>query len=111
MSQYLQFPPGTTHVYSYFESRGGKFDRTVFFGLQYIIKRWLCGQVVTKEKIAEAKTICKLHFGQDIFNEEGWNYILEVCIIFFLYYNPQICVRIQCMNNSFTILAQGFFGS
>ncbi|XP_036358017.1 nicotinamide phosphoribosyltransferase isoform X2 [Octopus sinensis] len=77
ISHHLQYPDGITHVYSYFESRGGKFPQTLFFGLQYILKRWLCGQVVTKEKIAEAKEICQLHFGQDIFNEEGWNYILE----------------------------------
>lgn len=90
ISQYLQFPPNTTHVYSYFESRGGKFDRTVFFGLQYILKRWLCGQVVTKEKIAEAKAIYELHFGQDIFNEEGWNYILEK-------HNGHLPVRIKAV--------------
>ena len=74
----MQYPPNTTTVYSYFESRGGKFPETVFFGLQYILKRWMCGQVVTHEKIAEAKEIYKLHFGQDLFNEEGWKYIVEV---------------------------------
>ena len=65
-------------MYSYFESRGGKFPETVFFGLQYIIKKWLQGKVVTKEKITEAKEFYKLHFGHDVFNEEGWNYIVEV---------------------------------
>nr|VZI33040.1 unnamed protein product [Spirometra erinaceieuropaei] len=44
VSHYLQYPKGTTEVYSYFESRGGKFPETVFFGLQYIIKRYLAGQ-------------------------------------------------------------------
>ena len=78
MTHHRQYPPETTLVYSYFESRGGKYENTVFFGLQYIIKRWLQGQVVTKEKIAVAKEVYKSHFGQDLFNEEGWNYILEV---------------------------------
>ena len=66
-------------VYSYFESRGGKFPETVFFGLQYILKRFMVGQVITKEKIQEAKTLYAEHFGiPDVFNEEGWTYILEV---------------------------------
>ncbi len=30
-----QYPPRTTSVCSYFESRGGMFPNTVFFGLQY----------------------------------------------------------------------------
>ena len=74
----MQYPPNTTTVYSYFESRGGKFPHTVFFGLQYILKRWLTGQVITLAKIHEAKELYKNHFGQDLFNEEGWKYILEV---------------------------------
>ena len=37
-SHHKQYPPGTTTVYSYFESRGGRFQETVFFGLQYLIK-------------------------------------------------------------------------
>ena len=84
VSHHYQYPPGTTTVYSYFESRGGKFPATCFFGLQYILKRWLVGPVVTKDKIQEAKELLELHFGQDIFNEEGWNYILEVCNIYYI---------------------------
>ena len=38
-SHYLQYPPGTESVYSYFESRtGGRFSETVFFGLQYFLE-------------------------------------------------------------------------
>ncbi len=81
MTHHKQYPPGTTHVYSYFESRGGKFPSTVFFGLQYIIKRWLEGPVVTKEKIAEAKEVYKNHFGQELFNEDGWTYVAEVSCV------------------------------
>ncbi|KAL3852341.1 hypothetical protein ACJMK2_015998 [Sinanodonta woodiana] len=77
VTHHFQYPDNTTVVYSYFESRGGKFPSTVFFGLQYILKRWLIGPVVTKEKIQEAKELYSLHFGHDHFNEEGWNYILE----------------------------------
>ena len=79
VTHYKQYPDNTTVVYSYFESRGGKFAETVFFGLQYIIKKYLVGKVVTREKIQEAKELYDLHFGQKLFHEEGWNYILEVC--------------------------------
>ena len=38
VTHHMQYPPGTEVVYSYFESRGGKFQEITFFGLQYIIK-------------------------------------------------------------------------
>ena len=60
----------------YFESRGGKFDEIVFFGLQYFIKRYLCGVVVTEDKIAYAKDMLDNHMGPGHFNEEGWRHIL-----------------------------------
>jgi len=75
-------------VYSYFESRGGKFDEILFFGLQYILKRWLVGSVVTQKNIDEARELYRSHFGQDYFNADGWKYIVEVlspvcyCVIF-----------------------------
>lgn len=74
-----QYPPKTTHVYSYFESRvGAKFDDTVFFGLQYYIKKYLTGRVVTEEKIQQAKEFAKAHLGTEKhFNEAGWRHILE----------------------------------
>ena len=77
VSHYKQYPPGTEVVYSYFESRGGKFDKTAFFGLQYYLKEYLEGQVVTQEKIDEAVEYCKGHFGSEMFNREGWEYILN----------------------------------
>ena len=38
VSHHKQYPSGTTIVFSYFESRGGKFPEVCFFGLQYLIK-------------------------------------------------------------------------
>jgi len=32
VSHWLQYPPETTAMYSYIESRGGKYPATVFFG-------------------------------------------------------------------------------
>ncbi|KAI6655171.1 Nicotinamide phosphoribosyltransferase-like [Oopsacas minuta] len=78
VTHHFQYPPNTTNVFSYFESRGGKFEYTVFFGLQYFLKRYLEGQVVTEEKIEKAKVFFEKHFGRkDIFNEKGWKYIVE----------------------------------
>jgi len=80
VSHWKQYPAGTEYVYSYFESRGcvnKGWDSVCFFGLQYFIKRYLLGQVVTKEKIDEAEDIYKDHFGSDLFYREGWEYILN----------------------------------
>jgi nicotinamide phosphoribosyltransferase len=78
VTHHKQYPPGTTKVYSYFESRGGKFGDSVFFGLQYILKRYLVGPVVTREKIEQAAAYFKAHFGnEDMFNRAGWEYILQ----------------------------------
>jgi len=79
-SHWRQYPPGTTSVYSYFESRGGKFPEVCFFGLQYIIKRYLVGAVVTKAKIDEAEKLINSHMGtgeMKHFNRAGWEYILK----------------------------------
>ena len=40
-SMFCQYPPNTSGVYSYIESRGGLFDKTLFFGLQGFIKEYL----------------------------------------------------------------------
>lgn len=36
------------------------------------------GKVVTPQKIQEAKDVYREHFQDDVFNEKGWTYILEV---------------------------------
>ena len=78
VSHYLQYPKDTEIVYSYFESRGGRFENVVFYGLQYYIKEYLTGKVVTKEKIQETKEILSSHFQSDsIFNEAAWTRLLE----------------------------------
>lgn len=33
---------------------------------------------MTPEKIQEAKNVYREHFQDDVFNEKGWTYILEV---------------------------------
>ena len=79
VSHHVQYPPKTTKIVSYFECRGGRHKEICFFGLQYLVKKHLVGVVVTAEKIAEAKDFYQRHFGpnQNIFNEAGWQYILD----------------------------------
>ncbi len=77
ITHWKQYPPGTEKVYSYFESRGGKFDSTVFFGLQYFLKKYLEGQRIFQSDIDEAQEFWGAHFGQDLFNLEGWMHILK----------------------------------
>ena len=73
-----RYPKGTRTIYSYFESRGGKHVDVVHFGLQYFLKRYLCGVVVTPEKIAEAEMIYSGHFGPgSVFPRDKWMYIVE----------------------------------
>lgn len=72
------YPKGTEKIYSYLESRvGAEFNKTILYGLQYIIKKYLEGQVVTQEKIDEADKLISAHIGEGIFNRQGWQYILD----------------------------------
>ena len=75
VSHWLQYPPGTEYVYSYIESRGGMYDKTVFFGLQAFIKEYLTGPAFTEADIFEAEEFFKAH--GEPFNKEGWEYIYE----------------------------------
>jgi nicotinamide phosphoribosyltransferase len=78
LTHWKQYPPNIEKVYSYFESRGGIFSETLFFGLQYILKKYLEGAVITKDKINEADIIIEKHFeNKNLFNRKGWEYILE----------------------------------
>lgn len=71
-----QYPPGTEKVFSYFESRtGAKYPTTVFFGLQAILKEYLCRPVSISE-VQEAQALVDEHIGPGRFNRDGWNHIL-----------------------------------
>lgn len=74
VSMFKQYPQGTTGVYSYIESRGGRYDRTVFFGLQAFIKEYLL-EPITQADIDVADEILTAH--GEPFNRAGWQYILD----------------------------------
>lgn len=75
LSHHSLYPDGTTGLYSYLESRGGKFPETVFFGLQYLMKEYLAGWVVPGHHIREAEKFAKAHGVP--FPAEEWRYISE----------------------------------
>ncbi len=73
-SHFAQYPEGTEYVSSYIESRGGAFDRTLFFGLQMFLKAYLM-QAVTRHDVDEAEELCAAHGVP--FNRAGWAHLLN----------------------------------
>lgn len=75
-SHFLQYPPNTTLVHSYLESRGSErnYTETVFFGLQYLLKRYFV-EKFTKENVLEANEVITAH--GEPFNLEGWLHVIE----------------------------------
>jgi nicotinamide phosphoribosyltransferase len=71
-SHWKQYPPATTSMFSYIESRGGRYPQTVFFGLQYILKEYFARKIELW-MVEEAKVFFAAHGIP--FNEEGWLYI------------------------------------
>lgn len=77
-SHHKLYVPGTSHIYSYLESRGGLFSETVFYGLQYYLKAYLEGPVITAEKIQEASEMLPEVFGRtDVFDASRFHHILQ----------------------------------
>lgn len=77
-SHHKLYYPGTHKIYSYLESRGGEFSETVFFGLQYLLKHYIEGVVITKDKINEAdKDMLEVFGRNDVFDKTKFEYILE----------------------------------
>ena len=75
-SHYDQYKTGATKNFAYIESRGGKYDKTLFVGLQILLKNVLA-KPFTQEDIDEAAAIVDAHIGPGIFNREGFEYILK----------------------------------
>jgi nicotinamide phosphoribosyltransferase len=76
VTHFKQYPPKTTQMFSYIESRGGVYGETKFFGLQYLLKTWL-ENPVTKDNVLEAEELLKAHFGSDYFPKDGWLKVVE----------------------------------
>jgi nicotinamide phosphoribosyltransferase len=76
-SHHKQYPPGTTHIFSYLESRGGDFAETVFFGLNYYLKEYL-SRPITMADVDRAEERINKHMGPGIFNRAGFERIVNV---------------------------------
>lgn len=53
ITHYKQYPPNVSKIYSYFECRrkkGSQFHEVVFFGLQYLLKKYLTGKFTLMEE-------------------------------------------------------------
>jgi len=78
LSHFAQYPPGTEHVFSYIEARGGSAPdtpgHTVFFGLQILLKETLC-RPVAADSLAYAAELAAAH-GLP-FNVAGWQHIVQ----------------------------------
>lgn len=97
VSHWKQYPKNTTSVYSFFESRGGKFPAVTFFGLQYYLMKYLSGVVVNEPFIKKARRRFAAHFGtDDLFNEAGWRRIIEV-------YGGKLPIRIKAVPEGTTV--------
>ena len=78
LTHHYLYPKGTERIYSYLESRSGaEFNKTIFYGLQYILKKYLEGSVVSEEKVLEAEKIVDAHIAPGIFNTDDWMYIAQ----------------------------------
>ena len=75
-SHWLQYPPNTTRAFFYLESRGSdrEWNETVFFGLQYILKRYF-SVPLTQADVDEARELITAH-GLP-FNYQGWTDLIK----------------------------------
>lgn len=80
ISHAAQYPPGTQHIYSYLESRGGRFPVTGLFGLQYILRAYFEGVVVTQRDLNRDAHFLAAHFfgNSALHNRAGWQRIIDV---------------------------------
>lgn len=80
-SHWRFYPENTTKVYSYLESRGGRFSETVFFGLQIFIKEFLDGVAIVADDVDEAYEYLGNELGvfgrDDVFDRTKFDYIVE----------------------------------
>lgn len=60
-----QYVPGATGMMSYIESRGGEYDKVVFFGLQLLLKEYFA-KPITREQVENVIAFQKAHLGVEI---------------------------------------------
>ncbi len=86
-SHWAQYPPDVASMYSYFESRGGRYRHTVFFGLQYYLLHYLT-RPITQAHVDQAAAFFAQH--GEPFHREGWEVIVRE-------YGGRLPVRIRAV--------------
>ncbi len=81
LTHWPMYPPETEYLYAYFESRGSVgpenyLNEACFVGVQPTLMKYLTGPVVTGEDVREAAEFAKNHFGQNVFNQAGWEHLV-----------------------------------
>jgi nicotinamide phosphoribosyltransferase len=81
-SHHKFYEPNTTKIYSYLESRGGRFEETVVFGLQMFLIEFLEGVAITQEELDEAFDYLGTKHGvfgrEDVFDKSKFQYLIDV---------------------------------
>src|SRR3990167_4774204 len=80
---WLQYPLGTTGVFSYIESRGCEpphvgyppFEKLLYFGLQIFLQRFLSSRI-SVDDVTQAESFFRSH--GEPFNRDGWDRIIKV---------------------------------
>ena len=93
-SHWKQYPENMVSMFDYAEARSDKvYDKTVFFGLQYYIEKYLSTPITIRD-IEEAQDFASGHGIP--FNTEDWLYILN-------YHNGMLPVRIRAVKEGSVI--------
>lgn len=81
-SHHKFYEDNTSLVYSYMESRGGRFSETVFYGLEMFMKEFIEGVAITQEELEEAYEYLGTKYGvfgrEDVFDKSKFQYIIDV---------------------------------
>lgn len=73
ISHYLQFPEGMGRSVYYVEPRGFNstgYDKVMVAGIRYLCE--ILAKGITVDDVEEADELLQMHFGQKLFNYDGW---------------------------------------
>jgi len=93
LSHYSVFNPDVEYMHYYIEARCGKWNRTLFFGLQMILEDYFSKQF-TVDELKEANDIAELHGVPFPYDE--WKYIIDE-------YNGYLPLRIDAVEEGSVI--------
>lgn len=92
-SHFKQYPPGTEGMFSYLESRGGVYQKTLFFGLQYLLNRYLWDPI-THQDVDEAVVFFAKHGTP--FPVAGWRRVVDL-------HRGRLPIRIRAVREGLVI--------